>query len=120
MPGEVRQESHLRLAASQEVPSEVGLSVVFGSLDPFSMTEFILVRLKGAEYKDWMAYRYALRRVLVSGVFSMTCMVEVVGNIIGVWPLIVSFLKETRRKTNGNSLVVQYTSWVCFRVQCGN
>ena len=28
--------------------------VVFGSLDSFSMTEFILVTLKGAERKDWM------------------------------------------------------------------
>ena len=35
-------------------------SVIFGSLDPFLMTEFIIVRLKGAEHKDWMASRHAL------------------------------------------------------------
>ena len=41
-------------------------SVVFGSLDPFSMTEFIM-RLKGAEHRDWLASRHALRRAIVSG-----------------------------------------------------
>ena len=29
-------------------------SSAFGSLDPFSMTEFIVTRLKGAEHCDWM------------------------------------------------------------------
>ena len=29
-------------------------SSVFGSLEPFSMTEFIVTRLKGAEHRDWM------------------------------------------------------------------
>ena len=28
-------------------------SSVFGSLDPFSMTKFIVTRLKGAEHRDW-------------------------------------------------------------------
>ena len=32
-------------------------SSVFGSLDPFSMTEFIVTRLKGAEHRDWMMSR---------------------------------------------------------------
>ena len=32
-------------------------STVFGTLDPFSMTEFILTRLKGAEHRDWMQSR---------------------------------------------------------------
>ena len=81
-------------------------SVVFGSLDPFPKTEFIIVRLNGANHKDWMASRHALRRAVVSGDLSMPSLVEVVGNIVGVWPLIVSYLKETGRKTNGDSLVV--------------
>ena len=34
---------------------------VFGSLDPFSMTEFVVNRLKGAETRDWRASRPALR-----------------------------------------------------------
>ena len=29
-------------------------SSVIGSLDPFSMTEFIVTRLKGVEHRDWM------------------------------------------------------------------
>ena len=32
-------------------------SSVFGSLDPFSMTEFIVTRLRGAEHRDWMMSR---------------------------------------------------------------
>ena len=67
-------------------------AVVFGSLHPFSMAEFIIVRLKGAEHKDWMACRHALRRAVVSGDFWMPSLVETVGNIVGVWPLIGSFL----------------------------
>ena len=48
-------------------------SVVFGSLDPFLMTEFIIVKLKGAEHWDWMASRRALRRLHsnnIKGAFS--------------------------------------------------
>ena len=30
-------------------------STVFGTLDPFPMTEFIVTRLKGAEHRDWMS-----------------------------------------------------------------
>ena len=92
-------------------------AVVFGSLDPSSITEFIIVRLKGAEHQDWMVSRHALRRAVVSGDLSMPSLVQVFGIIVGVWPLIVSFLKETGRKTDRDSLVVQYTSWVCFRMQ---
>ena len=70
-------------------------SVVFGSLAQSSMTEFIIVRLKGAEHKEWMAPRHALRRAVVTGDLSMPSLVELVGHILGVWPLIVSFLKDT-------------------------
>ena len=62
--------------------------VVFGSLDPFSMTEFIIVRLKGAEHKDWIASRHALRRAVLSDAFPMPSLVEVVAKIVCVWPLI--------------------------------
>ena len=37
-------------------------SSVFGTLDPYSMTEFIINRLKGAESRDWMASRPALKK----------------------------------------------------------
>ena len=40
--------------------------VVFGTLDPFSMTEFIVTRLKGAEHRDWMQSRQSLHMALSS------------------------------------------------------
>ena len=81
-------------------------SSVFGSLYPFSMTEFIVTRLKGAEHRDWLISRSSLRRAIITGELSMPSLVEVVSNIVGVWPLIVIYLKETSRKTDGDSLVV--------------
>ena len=82
-------------------------SFVFGSLDPFSLTEFIVNRLKGAETRDWMASRPALRKAIINNELSMPGLVDVVANIVGVWPLIVSYLKETGRKDEGDSLVVR-------------
>ena len=82
-------------------------SSVFGSLDPFSLTEFIVNRLKGAETRDWMASRPALRKAIITNELSMPGLVDVVANIVGVWPLIVSFLKQTGRKDEGDSLVVR-------------
>ena len=81
-------------------------SVVFGTLDPFSMTEFIVTRLKGAKHRDWMQSRQFLRRAIETSDLSLPGLVDVVSNIIGVWPLIVSYLKETGKKGSGDSLVV--------------
>ena len=81
-------------------------SPVFGSLDPFSMTEFIVTLLKGAEHCDWMMSRSSLRRAIITRELSVPSLVEVVSNIVGVWPLIVIYLKETGRKTDSNSLLV--------------
>ena len=81
-------------------------SSVFGSLDPFSMTDFIVLRLKGAEHRDWMMSRSSLRRAIITGELSMPSLVEVVSNILGVWSLIVVYLKETGRRTDVDSLVV--------------
>ena len=81
-------------------------SSIFESLDPVSMTEFIDTRLKGAEHRDWMMSRSSLCRAIINGELSMPSFVEVVSNIVGVWPLIVVYLKETGRKTDGDSLVV--------------
>jgi len=80
---------------------------VFGSLDPFSLTEFVINRLKGAESRDWLASRPALRKAIITNDLSMPGLVDVVANIVGVWPLIVSFIKETGRKDEGDSLVVR-------------
>ena len=70
------------------------------------MTEFIVVRLKGAEHRDWMASRHALNRAVVPGDILMPSLVEGDGNIVNVWPLIATFLKDRGRKTAGGSLVV--------------
>ena len=81
-------------------------SSVFGSPDPFSMTEFIVTRLNDAEHPDWMLSRSDLRRAIITGELSIPSLLEVVSNIVGVWPLLVVYFKETGRKTDGDSLVV--------------
>ena len=87
-------------------------STVFGALDPFSMTEFTVTRLKGAEHRDWMQSRQSLRRAIETGDLSLPGLVDVVSNIIGVWPLIVSYLKETGKKDSGDSLVGRFSPLV--------
>ena len=89
-------------------------SVVFGTLDPFSMTEFIVTQLKGAEHRDWMQSRQSLRMAFETGHLSHPGLLDVVSNIIGVWPLIVSYLKETGKKDIGDSLVVWLFLLVSF------
>ena len=86
-------------------------STVFGTLDLFWMTEFIVTRLKSAEHRDWMQLRQSLRRELETGDLSLPGLVDVVSNIIGVWPFIVSYLKETGKKDSGDSLVVWFPSF---------
>ena len=82
-------------------------SSVFGSLDPSSLTEFVVNPLKGAETRDWVASRPALRKAIITKDLSMPELVNVVANIVGVWPLIVSYFKETGCKDEGDSLVVR-------------
>ena len=100
-------------------------SSVFGSLDPFSLTEFVVNRLKRAETQDWMASRPALRKAIITNNLSMPDLVNVVANLVGVWPLIVSYLKEIGRKDEGDSLVVRFfpvgslpASWKCVHRFC--
>ena len=81
-------------------------SSVFGTLDPYSMTEFIVNRLKGAESRDCLASRPALKKAILTSSLAMPELVDVVANFVGVWPLIVAFLKETGRKDDGDSLLV--------------
>ena len=56
-------------------------SSVFGSLDPFSMTEFNVNRLKGSETRDWMASRPALCKAIITNNLSMPELVNVVANM---------------------------------------
>ena len=93
-------------------------SVVFGTLDPFSMTEFIVARLKGAEHRDWIESRQSLRRAIETGDLSLPSLLDVVSNIVGVWPLIVVYLKETGKKDNGDSLVVWFFLLSFFAISC--
>ena len=89
-------------------------SVVFVTLDLFSRTEFIVTRLKGAEHRHWMQSRQSLRMAIETGGLSLPGLLDVVSNIIGVWPLIQSYLRETGRKDNGNSLRVWTFHLVSF------
>ena len=86
-------------------------STVLRTLEPCSMTGFIGIRLKGAEHRDWMQSRQSLRRAIETGDLSLPGLLDVVSNIIGVWPLIVSHLKETGKKDRGDSLVVWFSSF---------
>ena len=71
----------------------------FGSLDPFSITEVVMNHLKGVETREWMVSRPALRRAIITNDLSMPGLVDVVANIVGVWPLIVSYLNRLATKT---------------------
>ena len=75
----------------------------FDSLDPFSMREFIVTRLKRAEKCNWMMSRCSLRRAIITVELTMPSLVEVVANTVGVWPLIVSYLEETGREHYGDN-----------------
>ena len=70
-------------------------SVVFGTLDPFSMTDFIVTRLKGAEHRHWMQSGQSLHMTIETGDLFLPGFLDVFSNIIGVWPLIVSYLKDS-------------------------
>ena len=63
---------------------------MLGSLDGLAMTDFIVNRLKGAETRDLMSSRPALRKAIPTNDLSMPHLVDVVASIIGVWLWIVS------------------------------
>ena len=88
-------------------------SSVFGNFEGLAMTEFLVNRLKGAETRCWMSPRPALKKAILTKDLGMPHLVDVVANIIGVWPLIVSYLKETGRKDDGDNLVVRSSSCDC-------
>ena len=75
------------------------------------MTEFIVNRLKGAETHNWMSSRPASKKAILTNDLSMPHPEDVVANITGVWPLTVSYFKETGRKGDGDSLVLRSCSF---------
>ena len=70
------------------------------------MIEYIVKRLKGTDHRDWMMSRFGLHRVIITGDLLIPSLLKVFSNIVGVWPFIVVNLKDTRRRTDGDSLVV--------------
>ena len=50
------------------------------------------------------------KKAILTNDLNLPHLVDVVANIIGVWPLIASYLKETGRKVDGDSLVVTFSS----------
>ena len=81
-------------------------SVVFRTPVPFSITEFTVTRLKGAEHRDWMQSRQSLRMDLKTCDLSFPGLLDVVSNIIEMWPFNVSYLKQAGQKDSVDSLVV--------------
>ena len=73
------------------------------------MTEIVINHLKSAETQDWMASRPALRKAIITNDLSMPGLVDVVANIVVVWPLVVSYLKKTDREKDGDSLLVTFS-----------
>ena len=86
--------------------SQKTASTVFGRLHSFLMTGFIVIRLKGAGHRDWMQSWQSFWSAIETGDTSLPGLVDVGSNIIGMWPLIVSYLKETGKKDSGDGLVV--------------
>ena len=91
-------------------------SSVFGTPDPYSKTELIVIRLKEAESLDWMAPWPALKTAIISSSVSLAMpeLVDVVAKIVGVWPLIVPYLKETGRKDDGDILWYDFFLYIFF------
>ena len=75
------------------------------------MTELLVNRLKSAERRDWMSSRPVLRNAVWTNDLGMPHFVDVAAYINGVWPLIVSYLKETGRKDDSDSRVVRSSSF---------
>ena len=89
-------------------------SSVFGSLDGFAMTEFIVNRLKDDKTRDWMSSHPTLWKAILTNDLTRSYLVDVAVIIIIVWPLIVSYLNETGRRDDGDSFVVRPSSFLCI------
>ena len=65
-----------------------------------------------------MASRPALRKAIITNELSMPGLLDVVAKIVGVWPLAVSYLKETGRKDDGDSLEVRSSTVGVLSASC--
>ena len=66
-------------------------SNVLGSLNRLALTEIVVIWLKGAETRDWIVSRLALRKAILTIDLGMPQLLDIVANIIGVWPFIVAY-----------------------------
>ena len=57
-------------------------------------------------------------QAIVTNGLSMPGMVDVVANIVGVWPLVVSYLEETGHKDDGDRLVVRASTMGVLSASC--
>ena len=73
------------------------------------MTLFFVYWLKSAEGCNCIQSRQSLPMVLETNILSTTVLVDVVSNIIGVWPLVVTHLKDNGNKVIGDSLAVSHS-----------
>ena len=105
--------SNFWCAASKTVLSKSSISG-FWDIRPFFNDRVHCYSIEGAEHRDWMQSRQSLRMDIKSSNLSLPGLLDVVSNIIGVWTLILSYLKETGKKDNGDSLVVWFFLLVSF------
>ena len=66
-------------------------------------TDYIVTRLKGAEHCEQMMSLSSPRRAIVTRDLAKPSLVELVANFVCVCPLIVSYIKGTGKKTDGDS-----------------
>ena len=87
--------------------SQKNAYTLFGTLDTFWMTEFIVTCLKCAEHRGWMQSRQSPRRAIETGDLSLPGLTDFVSNIIRMWSLVISNLKKTGKKDSA-AIVLLY------------
>ena len=90
---------------------------VFGSFDPFSMTELVVNCFKCAETRDRMVTRPAFRKAIFTNKFSIPGLVDVVAIFVSVGPYVVKYTKRTGRRDDGDRFVVG-SSVVSISFEC--
>ena len=85
-------------------------------LGSFFVKEYTVSIFKRAETGDCMDSCPALRKVTVANNFVLRHWFEVIGNSVGKWPLVTTYMKQTDRRVDCDSLVVRWTSYYQFHL----